>query len=99
MIQADLKPGDRLAVLSANDHADLLIAEPTIDRAATQRIVESIPQTQARSEFSSALREARKIAVRAERGARSSSPTTRKARGGSIRRRCSTTRGAKPKSS
>ena len=70
MIEADLKPGDRVAVLSANDHADLLIAEPTIDRAVAQRIVESVVQTQARSDFSPALREARKIAARAERGVR-----------------------------
>ena len=64
----DLKPGDRVAVIASNDRADLLVAEPTIDRAVARSAVEGVRQTQARGDLAPALREARKIAARAERG-------------------------------
>ena len=64
----DLKQGDRVAVLASNDRAEALVAEPTIDRTIARNAVEGVRQTQARGDLSPALREARKILARAERG-------------------------------
>ncbi|MEI7957714.1 MAG: BatA and WFA domain-containing protein [Verrucomicrobiota bacterium] len=66
----DLKQGDRVAVIAAGDRADLLVAEPTIDRAVARKALESIRLTPTRSDWAVALREAGKIAARAERGIR-----------------------------
>lgn len=66
----DLKQGDRVAVIAAGDRAELLVAEPTIDRAVARKAVEGIQLEPTRSDFATALREAGKIAGRAERGIR-----------------------------
>ena len=66
----DLKQGDRVAVIAAGDRAELLVAEPTIDRAVARKAVEGIRLTHTRSDFAVALREAGKIASRTERGIR-----------------------------
>ncbi|MDD5351334.1 MAG: BatA and WFA domain-containing protein, partial [Chthoniobacteraceae bacterium] len=66
----DLKQGDRAAVLAAGDRVEFLVAEPTIDRAVARRAVEAVRLTETRSDFAAALREAGKIALRAERGER-----------------------------
>ena len=66
----DLKQGDRVAVIAASNRAELLVAEPTIDRAVARKAVEGIQPTQTRGDLSIALREARKIAAHAERGIR-----------------------------
>ena len=66
----DLKHGDRVAVIAAGDRADLRVAEPTIDHALARKAVEGIPLSHTRSDFAVALREAGKIADRAERGIR-----------------------------
>jgi len=64
----DLKEGDRVAVLSANDRVESPVAEPTIDRRLARGAVDGIRQTQAAGDLAPALREARKILARAERG-------------------------------
>ena len=66
----DLKQGDRVAVITANTHGELLVAEPTIDRAVARKAVEGVHLTQLRSDFSAALREARNIAAHTDRGIR-----------------------------
>ena len=66
----DLKQGDRVAVIAAGDRAELLVAEPTIDRTVARKAVESIQLTPTRSDFAQALREAGKILERSERGIR-----------------------------
>lgn len=66
----DLKQGDRVAVIAASDRAGLLVAEPTIDRSVARKAVEAIVLTETRGDFAPALREAGKIASRAERGLR-----------------------------
>ena len=66
----DLKQGDRVAVIAAGDRAELLVAEPTIDRAVARKAVEGIQLEPTRSDFAVALREAGKIVERAERGIR-----------------------------
>jgi len=66
----DLKQGDRAAVIAVGDRAELLVTEPTIDRAVARKAVESIQLTPTRSNFAVGLREAGKIAERAERGIR-----------------------------
>lgn len=64
----DLKEGDRVAVLAANDRVESPVAEPTIDRKLARGAVEGIRQTQSAGDLAPALREARKILARAERG-------------------------------
>lgn len=64
----DLKQGDRVAVIAAGDRAELLVAEPTIDRAVARKAVESVQLSPTGSDFAVALREAAKISERAERG-------------------------------
>jgi hypothetical protein len=66
----DLRPGDDVAVLTANDRAQLLIVEPTVDHAVARQVVQSIQPTQARTDFALALREARKIMARTQKGVR-----------------------------
>lgn len=66
----DLKQGDRVAVIAAGDRADLIVTEPTIDRAVARKAVADVKLTQTRGDFAVALREAGKIAARAERGVR-----------------------------
>lgn len=66
----DLKQGDRVAVIAAEDRPELAVAEPTIDRMVARKAVEGIRQTESRGDFAAALREARKIAARADRGFR-----------------------------
>lgn len=66
----DLKQGDRAAVLGAGDRVEFLVAEPTIDRAVARKAIAGVGQTETRSDFAAALREAGKIALRAERGER-----------------------------
>ncbi len=66
----DLKPGDEVAVIAANDRADPLIAALTVDHAAARNAVEGIRQTEAGTDFSSALVAARKIIARGTRGMR-----------------------------
>jgi len=66
----DLKQGDRVAVIAAGDRAEMLVTEPTIDRAVARKAVESVKLTQTRSDFAVSLREAGKITAHAERGIR-----------------------------
>ncbi len=66
----DLKQGDRVAIIAVSDRAQLLVAEPTIDRAVARRALENIRVTETRGDFGPALREAGKIATHAERGLR-----------------------------
>ena len=63
----DLKPGDDVAVILANDRAQLLIAEPTMDYELAKQAVRGAQQTQFRTDFSPALREARKIMGRSQK--------------------------------
>ena len=64
----DLNQGDRVAVLTANDRSEALVAEPTVDRAVARAAVEGVRQMQSRGDMAPALRDARKILARAERG-------------------------------
>lgn len=66
----DLKPGDDVAVMSVDDRAQLLVAEPTVDHTVARRMVESIRPSEARSDFSAVFREARKIVARESHGVR-----------------------------
>lgn len=66
----DLQPVDDVAILTANDRAQLLIAEPTVDHVVARQTIQSIQPTQARTDFSVALREARKIMARTQKGIR-----------------------------
>ena len=63
----DLRAGDEVAVILANDRAQLLIAEPTVDHALARKAVLGIQPTQFRTDFAPALREARKIAARSQK--------------------------------
>ena len=63
----DLRAGDEVAVILANDRAHLLIAEPTVDHALVRRAVEAVQPTQFRTDFGPALREAQKIVARSSK--------------------------------
>jgi len=56
-----LKPGDDVAVMAIGGGAEMLIAEPTLDHRIARQMVESIRPGEARSDFPSVFREARKI--------------------------------------
>ena len=64
----DLKPGDEVAVIAVSDRARLLIAEPTVDHGVAKQAVAGILPTEARTDFSSGLREARKAIGKKARG-------------------------------
>ncbi|MCG3147339.1 MAG: hypothetical protein PCFJNLEI_00778 [Verrucomicrobiae bacterium] len=66
----DLQPVDDVAILTANDRAQLLIAEPTVDHTVARQVVLGIQPTQSRTDLSLALREARKIMARTQKGIR-----------------------------
>ncbi len=57
----DLKPGDDVALIAVNERAALLIPEPTVAHNLVKQMIQGIPPTQFRTDFSPALREARKI--------------------------------------
>ena len=63
-----LKHGDQVAVLAANDRIQLLIAEPTIDHDVVRKAIQEIQPTEARTDFAPAMREARKLAIKAPKG-------------------------------
>jgi len=63
----DLRPGDDVAVILANDRAQLLIAEPTVDHALARQAVLGVQPTQFRTDFGPALRAARKIAAHSQK--------------------------------
>jgi hypothetical protein len=65
-----LKPGDSVAVMMVGDRATPLIAEPTVDHRVARQMIEGIRPGEARSDFPSAFREARKIVARESRGLR-----------------------------
>lgn len=60
----DLKPGDEVAVFGASDLARPFIAEPTVDHEVVRKAIEGVQQTEARTDFAAALREARKAISR-----------------------------------
>ena len=64
----DLKVGDQLVVVAATDRARMLVSEPTVDHAVARQAVEGVQQTEARTDFAAALREARKALEKAQRG-------------------------------
>ncbi|HEY3897362.1 MAG TPA: BatA and WFA domain-containing protein [Chthoniobacter sp.] len=66
----DLKPGDEVAVFAVSDRARPVIPEPAVDHDAVRKAVESVQQTEARTDFSAALREARKAIGKSARGAK-----------------------------
>ncbi len=66
----DLKPDDEVAVIAVSDHADLLIAEPTVKHEMARQAVESLRATEARTDFSTGFREARRIVLKSEKGIR-----------------------------
>ena len=66
----DLKPGDEVAVFAVSDRARPVIAEPTVDHDVVRKAIESVQQTEARTDFSAALREARKAIGKKARGAK-----------------------------
>ena len=66
----DLKPGDQVAVIAVNDRARMLVAEPTVDHAVARQAIDAIQPTEARTDFSAGLREARKAVGKAVRGAK-----------------------------
>lgn len=66
----NLKQGDRVALIAADDRAQLLVAEPTVDRSTVARAIDQLKPSETRSDFAPALREAAKIVARAERGIR-----------------------------
>lgn len=63
-----LKPGDDVAVMAVGSTPQLLVAEPTLDHLVARRMVESIQPGEARSDFASVFREARKIVARGTHG-------------------------------
>ncbi len=63
-----LKAGDQVAVMAANDRVQLLIAEPTIDHDVVRKAIQEIQPTEARTDFAPAMREARKLAIKAPKG-------------------------------
>ncbi|MGB8353618.1 MAG: BatA and WFA domain-containing protein [Chthoniobacteraceae bacterium] len=66
----DLKPGDDVAVMSVDDRAQLLIAEPTLDHGVARQMIESIRPGEARSDFSVVFRQAAKAVARGSHGMR-----------------------------
>ena len=66
----DLKPGDDVAVMSVNDRAQLLVAEPTLDHGVARKMIESISPSEMRSDFSVAFRQAAKMVARGSHGMR-----------------------------
>src|SRR5690242_9553627 len=50
-ILEDLRPVDDVAVITANDRAQLLIAEPTSDHVIARQTVQGIQPTQSRTDF------------------------------------------------
>ncbi|HWB60388.1 MAG TPA: BatA and WFA domain-containing protein [Chthoniobacteraceae bacterium] len=66
----DLKPGDDVAIFTVGDRVDELIAEPTVDHRVARETVESIRQSEDRSDFSAVFREARKIVAQGSHGIR-----------------------------
>jgi len=66
----DLKPGDDVAVMSVDDRAQLLIAEPTLDHGVARQMIESIRPGEAGSDFSVVFRQAAKIVARGSHGMR-----------------------------
>jgi len=66
----DLQPVDDVAIITANDRAQLLIGEPTVDHVVARQTVQGIQPTQSRTDFSVALREARKIMARTQKRVR-----------------------------
>jgi hypothetical protein len=65
-----LKQGDRVAVIAANDRAEAVVAEPTIDKEVAKRAVGAIRVTPRPGNLAPALRDARKLVAAAERGVR-----------------------------
>ena len=63
----DLRPGDEVAIILANDRAQLLIGEPTVKYDFARQAVQGIQPTQFRTDFGPALREARKIVARSQK--------------------------------
>jgi hypothetical protein len=70
LVLDDLRSGDGAAVIAADGHARLLIAQPTTDHALTRRMIDSVAQGEGGTDFAPALREARKLLTRAPKGAR-----------------------------
>ena len=66
----DLKPGDDVAVITAGDRVQELVAEPTVDHRVARQMVESIQPGEDRSDFSVVFREARKIVAHGSHGIR-----------------------------
>lgn len=65
-----LKEGDSVAVLAASDRVEFPLGEPTLDRAAAARAIEEIRPTQAATNFSPALLQAKKILAGSPAGRR-----------------------------
>ena len=66
----DLRAGDDVAVIVANDRAQLLIAEPTVDYALARQAVQGVLPSQFRTDFGPALRAAQKIVARSQKSIR-----------------------------
>ena len=66
----DLKPDDEVAVIAVSDHADNLIAEPTVKHEMARQAITSLQATEARTDFSAGFREARRIVLKSEKGIR-----------------------------
>ena len=64
----DLKGGDEVAVFAASDLARPIVAEPTVDHDVVRKAIEGVQQTEARTDFAAALREASKAISRKVRG-------------------------------
>jgi hypothetical protein len=64
----DLKPGDEVAVIAVTDQARMIIAEPTVDHDVARKAIEGVQQTEARTDFATGLREARKAIGKKVRG-------------------------------
>ena len=64
----DLKPGDEVAVIAVSDRARMVIAEPTVDHDVARKAIEGVQQTEARTDFATGLREARKAIGKKVRG-------------------------------
>ena len=63
----DLRAGDEVAVIVANDRAQLLIGEPTVKYELARQAVQGILPSQFRTDFGPALREARKIVAHSQK--------------------------------
>ncbi|HEY2342013.1 MAG TPA: VWA domain-containing protein, partial [Chthoniobacteraceae bacterium] len=64
----DLKSGDEVAVISVNDRPQMLVAEPTVNHAVARQAIEGVQLTEGKTDFSAALREARKAVGQKVRG-------------------------------